>query len=260
MDNISTEEIQKICLEILKDLDAFAKENGIRYYMSGGTLLGAVRHKGFIPWDDDIDLMMPRPDYEKFVTTYKGRYTVGESTIDRTYMTPSARVWDNDTVIEWFTLKERSIGVFIDIFPMDGYPSNEFINRIHTNRLLFTRKLLRVVIHKFREGEKKPLLKSLAQKIIKDPNKLSRKLNRIGKRYPYEGSEYVGVTTTLDHLKKERNSKDVYKETVYLPFEDMMLPAPSGYETYLRKLYGDYMQLPPPEKRVSEHNFNLYRR
>ena len=255
---LGLKEIQALGIEIISCIDQYARVNNLHYYMAGGTLLGAVRHKGFIPWDDDVDLMMPRPDYELFIRNFSDkRYKVSSCEYDEDYNTPFARVWDTYTVLEFTSGKDKRIGVFVDIFPIDGYPSKELVSKIHTYRLKLRRTQINAVKrYSYKQGEKHIPLKKLLRFLWRhNGNYYSKKLNRLALKYGFDNSAFVGVTTTTDHLFRERNNKEIFASTVYLDFEGMKLPAPSGYETYLKKLYGDYMELPPEEKRKTEHSF-----
>lgn len=249
---MESREIQSHCLDIMRAFDCFAKENHLTYWMSGGTLLGAVRHRGFIPWDDDVDLMMPRPDYEYLIHHFEdGKYRLSTCEKDRDYHTPFARMWDCDTVLEWNAIQEKNIGVFIDIFPMDGFPTNGIISKIHLCHLKWYRTLINASVRKrFLKKEKYIVVKKMLRKLLRhDGNYYSRKLNNLAQKYDYESSSFVGVKTTSAHLFREINSKNIFSDTVYLSFEDMLLPAPMEYGTYLNHLYGDYMKLPPEEER-----------
>lgn len=123
------ESIQKIVYKILCDIDDFCAQNQIKYYLSGGTCLGAVRHHGFIPWDDDGDIMMPREDYDRFVVgfakAFSGKYMVGSLATDSEWQRPAGRVWDLSTKLEQTKFTGREMGVFIDVFPIDGLPNLE---------------------------------------------------------------------------------------------------------------------------------------
>ena len=258
---LNTKEIQELGIQILEVFHQFCKENQLTYYMAGGTLLGAVRHKGFIPWDDDIDLMMPRPDYEKMIRLFHhDRYRVDSCETNPDYATPFARVWDTQTFLRWDIVKEIPLGVFIDIFPIDGYPEDEKICKMHMNVLKFRKAQINSVIRKgYIEGEKYQGVKKYLKYVWrKSANEYARLMNQTGKKYAFSSCDYVGVTTTTAHIFKERNPKTIFQETVYLPFQHLELPAPSGYDVYLKHLYGNYMQLPPPEQRVSTHDFKIY--
>ena len=259
---MESREIQSYCLDIIRAFDCFAKENHLTYWMSGGTLLGAVRHKGFIPWDDDVDLMMPRPDYEYLLHHFVDeRYRLSSCEKNAEYHTPFARIWDSETALEWNVLQEKNIGVFIDVFPMDGFPTNEIKSKLHLWHLKYYRVLINASMRKsFLKDEKWVVAKKLLKKLLRhNGNYYSLKLNNLAKKYDYEKSAFVGVKTTSVHLFREKNTKEVFSGTIYVPFENMSLPAPTGYDTYLSHLYGDYMQLPPEEERHSEHEFVIYK-
>ena len=250
-----------MCMEILRMFDQFAKEHHLTYYMAGGTLLGAVRHKGFIPWDDDVDLMMPRPDYEKLIRIFRHeRYRLEAPETNPDYTTPFVRIWDTHTKLEWDILQDAVIGIFIDIFPIDGFPSNDTLFKLHVRRLKLIRTQINAVIRKdFRKEEKYRLAKKILKHVWRGSgNDYCRKLNRVAKKYDFNKCSHVGVTTTTDHLLRERNPKKIFAKTVYMQFEDMKLPGFSGYDHYLRHLYGDYMKLPPEDQRVGHHLFKAY--
>lgn len=257
-EELKCKEIQEYGAKIISNIDEYCRKNELSYFMAGGTVLGAVRHKGFIPWDDDVDLMMPRPDYEKFIRDFKDdRYIVSSCEYDSDYNTPFARVWDSKTELRFLTSEDKTIGVFVDIFPIDGYPDNSYIAKLHMYRLKYRRFKINAANRKaFLPGEKYTFLKKLVKCLWrKSGNYYSRQLNLLAKKYSYDDCRYVGVTTTTVHIFKERNPKKLYEKTVYLDFEGMKLPAPIGYKRYLQKLYGDYMKLPPEDKRISEHSF-----
>lgn len=261
MEAFTPNEIQQCCLGILRKFDEYARDNGITYYMAGGTLLGAVRHHGFIPWDDDIDLMVPRPDYERLISEFKDeRYSILSCEHDPDYTVPFARMWDRHTRIEYEMFQNVDFGAFIDIFPIDGYPESELINKIHVWRLKWKRLKINISSKNyFSDHEKyKPVKKLLKRFIRKAPNFYCRDMNTYAMSRSFDTSKYVGVTTTTVHIFSERNPKSIFRKTIMLPFENMMLPAPSGWNTYLRHLYGDYTVLPPEEKRISEHEFKIY--
>lgn len=257
------EQLQQITLEILRYFDHYAKEHGLTYYMAGGTLLGAVRHQGFIPWDDDIDLMMPRPDYERLFSIYDNQnkeYILMSCESDPDYKNPYARLSDPRNVLHYRDGTVKDTGVFIDIFPIDGYPANALSAKLHQYRLAVRRKKMDFKRARSSASRIKEVSKSIARLFLRrSVNEYCRQLNRLAKKYSYAESSYAGVAvTSLAHLFRERNEKKVYSETVFLPFEDLRLPAPAGYDTYLRKLYGDYMQLPPENQRVTQHDYILF--
>ena len=233
MEKLTCKEIQSHCVEMLRYFDAYATSQNITYYLSVGTLLGAVRHQGFIPWDDDVDLMLPRKDYERLIHDFDGgeRYEIISCETNDEYGTPFARLCDHSTKL--------------------------YLNYL---KLCIT-KVNSAIRTTFQKGERfKIIKKGLKYVWRKSANYYARRQNAIVKKYTYENSKYVGVTTTTVHIYRERNLKtDVFSGTLYLPFEQLQLPVPSGYDRYLQHLYGDYMKLPPVDQRWSEHNFVIYK-
>ena len=258
---LSNSEIKEHLLEMLVEFAEFCDKNGLRYYLSGGTLLGAVRHKGFIPWDDDVDLMMPRKDYENLLYLWHDdRYCLSSCEKNRDYNTPFARIWDTTTKLRWTVINEKEIGVFMDIFPLDGFPTGDLQTKIHLMRIKMLRSLVNAEVRqKFLKNEKFRLIKLLLRKLFrKSGNHYAQRLNVVAKKYKFESCQYVGVKTTTVHLFREKNPKSIYSETVYLPFEHLFLPVPVGYNKYRTHLYGDYMQLPPENERHSKHEFVIW--
>lgn len=255
---LSNNEIKEHLLGMLTEFAKFCDKNGLRYYLSGGTLLGAIRHKGFIPWDDDVDLMMPRKDYEKLLYLWQDdRYCLLSCEKNRDYNTPFARIWDTTTKLRWIVLNEKEIGIFMDIFPIDGFPKGDLRTKIHLLHIKILRSLVNVAVReKFLENEKFRSIKLILRKLFRQSgNHYAQRLNVVAKKYKCDSCQYIGVKTTTVHLFQEKTPKEVYEETIYLDFECLKLPAPAGYDIYLKNLYGDYMVLPPEKDRYSEHQF-----
>lgn len=249
---ISLADMHNIQLGMMKAIHQFCIEKNIRYSLGGGTLLGAVRHKGFIPWDDDVDIMMPRPDYERFLTLFEGifpQYNIQHYKNDNNYYKPFAKVYDNRTLlIEAYC----TTGVFIDVFPIDGMP-NEDVYILMLRKLNKLARRLRYTTNIISGNFK--FLKRLYGKLHSRDKALYR-YDKYITSYKFETSEYAGAISGAYGVK-EHMPVYVFDEYVELKFEDTKFMAIKEYDLYLKKHYGDYMQLPPIENRIS-HEFKAY--
>ena len=267
-------DVQKYILKILKDVTSLFDEMGIRYYMQGGTMLGSIRHKGFIPWDDDVDIAIPREQYDKMLNTISDK--LPENLELRTYWDESthhyyfARIVDTRYLIKRMgSMEVRYENVWIDLFPLDGMPNNAAVRQIHKFRLLFTRMLYHIsTIEKVninRPGRSKleKVIIRFAQitrigKIINTRRQLD-KIDRLLKAYPLKGSKWiVNFTGQTSYKFNELFRKKIYGHKKMYPFEDMMLPGPEQYDAYLTSLYGDYMT-PPADCDKNAHVSELVR-
>ena len=260
---IDSEESKRIQLEILDGIDRFCTQRGLRYSLAYGTLIGAVRHKGFIPWDDDIDLMMPRPDYDRLRKEFQadGLYLVDLADRDDCVET-FLKVCKSGTVMVDKNFGRELWGVNVDVFPVDGAPSEDLAG--HYAALDRIREKLFQICPYYKSVRKGrfPLMVKYALKRLRyfypgSFRSLKKKLVDGQKALPYATSEIVGVyyasEKTRTFLKKE-----IYDEIDTLPFEGKEYPALKHFDTYLSSLYGNYMQLPPEEKRVSHHAYDSY--
>ena len=264
MRQLTLDEIKKIELDMLIKFNDFCQKRNFRYYLSGGTLLGAVRHKGFIPWDDDIDVCMPRIDYERFVKSFyseTSRLQV-KSNILNNFSAPFAKMVDTYTFVN-STYSSSDIGtnLWIDIFPIDGLPENiELVKNIY-EKCSFFRTILSLNDAKLGEGTTtfRKYSKFLLQPIAKLYGKKHciDKIERIAKQYSYNESQYVGAITWGLYGVGERMLKADFEKSVEVEFEGYKFPTFSCWDSYLQGLYGDYMQLPPLEKRKT-HDMEVY--
>ena len=275
--SINIKEMRRLQIDLLREFDCFCKKEGYKYFLSGGTLLGAIRHQGFIPWDDDIDVMMPRPDYEKFIKNYSsstygvriGKYGKGNSLY--------ANLVDERTIIDNPDLK-TDIGLYIDIFPIDGFPDSTLLQYVYCyfkELLIYSQEGSKM---KFNPSQRyndtnagifqwKKHLRSFVKFLFIivfrffNTKKIAQICDKVAQWFNYEKSNYTGVVLTEAHHNfgvAEIMKRSVFDDSVEVNFETLKCPAPIGYDAYLSSLYGDYMIPPPIDKQRTRHSFKVY--
>lgn len=259
---VSAKDIQESLLYLMRELHTICEENQLVYNIFGGTLLGAIRHGGFIPWDDDIDITMPRYDYEKLKTIVGEKYSdrfAFECFPQKDYCYPFGKFVLRDSIlIESMKSKYGKGGLYIDVFPVDGYPSVE-AERKHfktLQRLKYFR--CKCVLNNSSRGLKRvanTILTFFCQ-MIGVGYFVNKEIETV-KKYDFSKSEYV-LCQGAGWYDKGKLKKDDYLERKLYRFENTYFWGIKNYDGHLRKLYGDYMKLPPEERRVSEHNYKLY--
>lgn len=268
---IQLDEIKIIELNILKKIREVCVQQGFRYFLIGGTLLGAIRHKGFIPWDDDIDIGMPRADYEKFIeycSTNAVPFKLLCNKLEPKYGYLFAKAMDMNTELIEISGNRNNmdLGLFVDIFPIDGLGDTHDEALANLNRTRFERELLVA-------ANWKKFFRSKTRPIYIEPVRFAffcmsrfvsftKLVNRIESAYDIDGFDkckYVGCVCG-SYRNKEVVEQNVFAEYVELPFEDNMFLCPKYYNKYLCRIYGDYMQLPPKGKQVTHHSFKAYYR
>ena len=236
MTELTMREIQLVSLEILHTVATICEEQNFRYSLIYGTLIGAIRHHGYIPWDDDVDIMMPRRDDDRYIIKMENE-------------------------------KPYGMGVFIDIYPYDGLGTTE---KEAVTYGMKGDRLSSLCYQSTREHFAIETTTSLFRKIIKYPvfigSKLigkdyfQKKLNQLVKLKEYEDSNYIGCVVWLSGGKKEIFLRKWFDETIMVPFEKYQFRVPKDYDEVLRHTYGDYMQLPPEKDRIGHHYFKAYRK
>ena len=266
---LTLKEVQGRCLDIMLDVHNFCMKNDIQYSMSGGTLLGAVRHKGFIPWDDDVDLFMLRPDYDRFVHSYKSdRYVLRTMETERGFCLPFAHVTDmKETKIKWVRTpySYKPGGVKIDIFPIESVSNNRAEYDAQFDKCVdyaYYYYYARRAILKFSVHESFHYNFQLLKRKIHTLNGLgavryTRLIDKNARQYPYGSTDYVGLTCLPLSRTRQRFPKEVFDGTVLLDFEGHQFCAMKGYKDVLLEAFGpDYMTPPPPEERF-HHNITF---
>lgn len=261
MKKISFEERKEIGLKILDEIERVCKLINIDFYLAYGTLLGAIRHKGFIPWDDDIDIWMKRADFEKFVAIFNEVSTSDFRILsyhnDDDYPFLASKVVYTKTHVEEKLMKPiKDLGIWVDIFPLDYLNHYSAAN---TERLIKLEHKRWVALYSVSTVFAKIKL-YFYDKIQGDTNKsdfsrkpgaITREINDISRSTEY--SEYFRSPTSERSMILFYDSKD-FDTTVRVPFENRTYPVPSGYESLLKNIYGNYMQLPPENKRrIDQH-------
>ena len=266
MKQLDIDEIKKIQLSILDYVHKFCVENDIHYSLCGGTLIGAVRHKGYIPWDDDIDIMMPRPDYEKFCKIFNfnenSGYKVLNSYNDRDFFQPFSKVVDVNTVlVESYDRPTKDLGVNIDVFPIDGLPNNSSEREKYWKRIFKKRNFATVIYtknNKKEHGMKKVIRLILFYLCRPFPaNIFAKKLHRLGKHNTFENSNII-ANSIFGYGKKEEMPGNLFSSFIDIEFENRKFKAVENYDVYLSNLFGDYMQLPPENERIAKHDFKAF--
>lgn len=261
---LSLEEIKVLQMDVLAAIDRFCCANNIRYSMACGTLLGAIRHKGYIPWDDDIDIYVPRQDYKRlmaeFPETYEGYYKISSLERDKFWNRPYANAYDSRTVFEEDARNCELIGVNIDIFPVDDVPIGEEWIRFDTKRRR-EQKLFSLNFVRF--SRQRAFLKNaflLFYRVIAcfyPTRKWAERLDVKAQQFNEQGYNYL-FENCLGLLQKKPFPKELFDRLIYVPFENRQFKAFADYDNYLKNGFGNYMQLPPKEKQVSHHSFKAY--
>lgn len=270
---LSQDEVRNTTLEILNKIKEVCSELDINFWVMYGTLIGAVRHEGFIPWDDDFDIAMKRNDYEKFLNHCINNkealspYYVDHFSCNVQYPFYIARICDPTYKLEFKNMKYKS-GVFIDLYPFDGMGndldywrrkkgSNDNRRDIYYYNMLVFGKNLKFpftgnsLSYRLQRG----LLGCYAK--TKSNIYWMNKLDKLTKVFTWENSKYVGVPTWSSRVYSLR--REWFEKIEYLKFENTTVPVPSEYKKILKEIYGDYMSLPPKEQQVPTHWYTAYK-
>lgn len=274
MIEIETSIVKKKELEILKAFHQFCEENNLKYFLGGGTLIGAVRHKGFIPWDDDIDIAMLRDDYMRLIEIFPANGINGCQLLspytDMECPITFAKLYDTSTVKKDKEVIKKywKYGIDIDIFPWDGVPEEKERKQFFRKQY-FDFHIFLAIVGRYRKekslgktigkGMFMTLCKGLAFLRILNAQKINLKMNELAMQYKVKDSEMIcdSVFPDCGGMRK-MVTKDAFSQQINLEFEDGIFFGPIGYDEYLTNAYGDYMKLPPKEEQKTHHLSNIY--
>ena len=257
------ERLHQVDMQIVKEVVRICDQHGFQYFMLGGTMLGAIRHKGFIPWDDDIDLGMPREDYEAFLEIAPQELAAHLKVVnyrnDPNYMYYITRILDTDTKVveERIGNDNKYTNASIDIFPIDGTPNNPLLRKIYFFRVMYHRALMSLcykdsIDRKRKRSKKEQLLLWVMEHVpvekMTTPYKQKCKIDKLLRKQKIAGAKYIGNIMGA-YRTREIVPAEFYGEGAYYPFEDMQLRGMAQAHEYLQWTYGDYMQLPPEDQR-----------
>lgn len=269
-------QVQLGAFEVMQKLAQLCEEQGWKCFLTYGSMLGAVRHKGIIPWDDDIDLMMPRPDYEKLRAYFRDNETalyplkLFDYASVPGYPHMIARISDQRYHLVFENEKDYGIGIFVDIYPLDGVGNDyeKALKLVHKNKrtaslcFLTGRKSFGVD----NTGSKLKLALKLPAyywaKLLGNQHYI-HKLETAARTYDYNQSTYVACAAWPVGKKygRERDvfKKELFSELIDVPFEDTTAKIPAAYDEFLQVTYGDYMQPPSEAGKKTNHTYKAYK-
>lgn len=255
--------LQNKSLEILIYFKEFCRRHKLNFCLCGGCCIGAIRHKGFIPWDDDVDVFMPRKDYEKLPKLWEKyadtkKYSCNRTTKEKFMGNIMTTITDNRTTVirPWQKKTDGHKGVMIDILPLDGCAPKGIKRKLQMMwSMIFSLYCSKMVPKN--HGKFVSILGWLMLKIIPG-NNLKYKIWKFAEKqmakYSIEDSEFIVELCSGPHYMKNEYSKEVFSSVIYKDFQGHLMPLPVGYDAYLKTVFGNYMELPPPEERVPHHD------
>ena len=261
---LTEEDIKGLSIQILHYVDEFCKKNEIKYSLAYGTLIGAIRHKGFIPWDDDIDIMMLREDYNRFVKLFnhdKSKlFSVESYETNNDFPYPLAKVFCNATVNYEFGLSRYGFG--IDIFPIDKIPmnENEFSRLIKIKNIYWNLFLLKSLGWNRKRKLRTNVIILTSKVLVKliPYSFIHKQMHRVINKYTSLTNNYLLGNLISPYGTRDVFDKDIFNEYILLQFDGQYYYGIKDFDSFLTKVYGEYMKYPPKEAQVTHHEYDPY--
>lgn len=262
----TTKKVWWVQLDLINQLDRICTKHDLKWFPMWGTLLGVVRHHGYIPWDDDVDIVMPREDFEKLILIAPSElhypYYLQTTLSDEEcfYMWVSLRNSDSTGNRETCLKKKQNNGIGIDIMPLDGCEDNLTTFRITRYPVRVLSVLANTYVNDFNKSTTAEIIRKILRFTGFDYKKAYIKAEKRNKKYKIAKYNKVAFRAHADPLyQKKRLSKDMwdkadFERTIRMPFENITIPVPVGYDHLLKQIYGDYMKFPPKDKRQGKHD------
>lgn len=260
----SLEQIHNRMYEMIIEFDKFCREHGLTYYLNFGTLIGAVRHQDFIPWDDDVDICMMRDDYEKLIAYSNINDEIDIVSFKNSHYYyhpyPYCNIADkNSVMVEHNTQYLTGKGIFLDVFPLDNIPADDLERKKFISKLTFWKYIKGLPQNPYRPIRGlKDIAMNVASFLLKpiDEMKIVEKIDKLANTYNNQSSDYCSHLLVGNIQSKWKKSE--YAQGIKLKFRDAEFICPVEYDAILRSWYGDYMQLPPIGSQNAHHGVDVF--
>ena len=263
MKKIKDIEHKKLMIDMLEYIDKICRKNNIKYTLEGGTLLGAIRHGGMIPWDDDVDISLDKNNYSRLIdvlTKEKGRYQLLTRESNNTYYLPFVKLIDTNTIAYEFERRDiDNYGVFIDIFSYHNMPNNKIVRKIHYARLKLWQNLI-FGYSKTKIKGRLVFLKKIRKKIVDifGIEYALKKYNKALKKYDKQKTKYLILSWPVYKYKNSIFPSNIIEGYDDILFNGINTMISKEYDILLKTNFGDYMTLPPVEERIPQHSIEIY--
>lgn len=261
MKKVTQEEYKKALIELLQYVDGVCRENNIKYSLIGGSLIGAIRHHGIIPWDDDIDIILMDNEYEKLIKILKqknntnNKFFLMDNDTNKTYIRPFAKVINTDTILEEeYVKKIDNYGIYLDIFKYNYVPNNKLFRKIHYNIFFYEKTLMTIsnTNKKYRNPYKKII--ALLARVVDSEKWLKICIKRFNKYTNKKDNKYIMSNWPAYGYKHEIQKASDFTQFIDAEFEGLNIMIAKDYDSILKTTFGDYMTLPPENKRIAHDN------